>query len=65
MKNKLPVKYTSHFNRLRESELERLAILAEECGEVIQVINKIIRHGYDSCDPTMADMIKNRQLLEK
>ena len=27
---------------------ERLAILAEECAEVIQVVNKVLRHGWQS-----------------
>ena len=40
-----------HFNKLTPAEAERLAILAEECGEVIQVIGKILRHGYDSYHP--------------
>ena len=34
-----------HFNNLTPGEAERLAILAEECGEVIQIIGKILRHG--------------------
>ena len=42
---------TKHFNQLSEAEAERLAILAEECGEVIQAVCKILRHGYDSTNP--------------
>lgn len=38
-------------NRLSPAELERLAILSEECGEVQQVIGKIMRHGYESVNP--------------
>jgi NTP pyrophosphatase (non-canonical NTP hydrolase) len=38
-------------NNLSDAELERLALLAEECGEVLQVIGKIIRHGYQSSNP--------------
>jgi hypothetical protein len=41
----------THFNQLTPAEAERLAMLAEECGEVIQVIGKILRHGYDSYHP--------------
>ena len=37
-----------HFNQLTPAEAERLAILSEECGEVVQAIGKILRHGYDS-----------------
>lgn len=40
-----------HFNELTPPQAERLAILAEECGEVIQVIGKILRHGYGSYHP--------------
>lgn len=60
----------SHFNRLTPAELERLAILSEECGEVQQIIGKILRHGYESYDPTEvvpenARPTINRWLLEK
>jgi NTP pyrophosphatase (non-canonical NTP hydrolase) len=46
---------------LSDSERERLALLAEECGEVIQVIGKILRHGYESRHPNGGPT--NRQLL--
>jgi NTP pyrophosphatase (non-canonical NTP hydrolase) len=42
-----------YFHKLSAAELERLAILSEEMGEAQQVIGKIIRHGYESCDPTL------------
>jgi NTP pyrophosphatase (non-canonical NTP hydrolase) len=48
---------------LSKSELERLAVLAEECAEVIQVVGKIQRHGYDSVHPNGG--ADNRQLLVK
>jgi NTP pyrophosphatase (non-canonical NTP hydrolase) len=38
-------------NQLSPAEAERLAMLAEECGEVIQAIGKILRHGYESTHP--------------
>lgn len=38
----------SHFNKLTPAEAERLAMLAEECAEVIHVVGKILRHGYES-----------------
>ena len=50
---------------LTESETERLAILAEECAEVQQVIMKILRHGYGSHNPFDEDKTPNRQLLNK
>lgn len=55
---------TQHFNRLTEAELERLAMLSEECGEVVQIIGKILRHGYDSYHPNDPS-VNNRDLLEK
>ena len=36
---------------MTEAERERLAMLAEECAEVIQMVGKILRHGYDSYHP--------------
>lgn len=54
----------THFNQLTPAEAERLAMLAEECGEVIQVIGKILRHGYDSYHPANST-VTNRQLLGK
>lgn len=57
---------TTSFNKLSPAELERLAILAEEASEVIKVVNKIIRHGWDSThpDPTRYSGQNNRQRLE-
>lgn len=37
-----------HFNKLTPAEAERLAVLAEECGEVVQAVGKILRHGWES-----------------
>ena len=51
-----------HFNRLTPAQAERLAMLAEECGEVIQMIGKILRHGYDSYHPDNPSAL-NRSLL--
>jgi NTP pyrophosphatase (non-canonical NTP hydrolase) len=41
------------FNGLTAAEAERLAILAEECAEVIQAVGKILRHGYYSFNPDL------------
>jgi NTP pyrophosphatase (non-canonical NTP hydrolase) len=46
---------TRHFNNLTPAEAERLAMLAEECGEVIQAVGKILRHGYASVHPDGRD----------
>jgi NTP pyrophosphatase (non-canonical NTP hydrolase) len=51
------------FNRLTPAEAERLALLAEECAEVIQMVGKILRHGFESTHP--AGGPTNRQSLEK
>ena len=50
------------FNKLSAAEEERLALLMEEMGKCIQVIGKIMRHGYESKHP--AGGLTNRQLLE-
>lgn len=52
-------------HELTESELERLALLAEESAEVIQIVNKIIRHGYLSYNPCAEGYPVNLRLLEK
>lgn len=54
-----------HFNKLTPGEAERLAILAEEAGEVIQIIGKILRHGYESYNPFDMNRTTNRVLLER
>ncbi|MGR3524882.1 MAG: hypothetical protein ACU0CT_02645 [Paracoccaceae bacterium] len=54
----------AHFNNLTPAEAERLAMLAEECAEVIQVVGKILRHGYDSYHPANP-AVSNRDLLAK
>lgn len=51
-----------HFNGLTPAQAELLAMLAEECGEVIQVVGKILRHGYESYHPDRPH-ITNHDLL--
>ncbi len=53
---------TEHFNQLTPAEAERLALLAEECADVIQIVGKILRHGYESRHPDGGPT--NRALLE-
>ena len=50
------------FNKLTPGEAERLALLAEELGESIQAIGKILRHGYESRHPNGGPT--NRKTLE-
>ena len=52
-----------HFNQLTPKRAERLAVLAEECGEVIQATMKILRHGYESYNPDSANQESNRHHL--
>lgn len=52
-----------HFNRLTPAEAERLALLAEECGEVMQAIGKVLRHGFESTHPDGGPT--NRDALER
>jgi NTP pyrophosphatase (non-canonical NTP hydrolase) len=56
---------SKNINNLSPAETERLALLAEECGEVIQVVGKILRHGYASANPLIEDSPTNREELEK
>ena len=52
-------------NKLSEAEEERLEMLAEECGETIQIICKILRHGYTSHHPADLSRTTNWVLLKK
>lgn len=52
------------FNKLDPSQVERLAILIEECSEVQHIACKILRHGYDSHNPNDESKIPNKELLE-
>lgn len=36
---------------LSPAEIERLALLAEECGGVAQAVGKVLRHGWESSSP--------------
>jgi NTP pyrophosphatase (non-canonical NTP hydrolase) len=54
------------FNDLSPAEAERLAMLSEEAGEIVQIIGKIFRHGYDSMHPMeLNTQIDNRRNLCK
>lgn len=52
-------------NGLTPFELELLALLSEELGEVQQIIGKIIRHGLHSSNPLIEGAEANQQLLER
>jgi hypothetical protein len=51
-------------NKLTYAQIERLAKLAEECGEVVQMVGKILVHGYESYHPRDEAKTTNRMLLE-
>ena len=55
----------ANYNDLTPAQTERLAILMEECGEVIQIVGKILRHGYDEFHPDDEEQISNREHLMK
>lgn len=52
-----------NFNGLTAAETERLAMLAEEAGEIAQMVGKILRHGYESFHPDDKEQVTNRVLL--
>lgn len=54
---------TEHFNGLTPAEDELLAVLAEECAEVIQIISKIQRHGLRNYHPESREV--NAYTLER
>lgn len=56
---------TEHFNELDPAEAELLALLAEESGEIIQAIGKILRHGMGSYNPLGDQTVSNQDSLEK
>lgn len=52
------------FNGLSPAEAERLALLAEELGEAVQSVGKVLRHGYESHHPYGYKPGTNRGQLE-
>lgn len=52
-----------NFNQLTPKQTELLGGTSEECGEVVQVIGKILRHGLDSAKPTDPLSVSNRKNL--
>jgi NTP pyrophosphatase (non-canonical NTP hydrolase) len=48
---------------LTAAQIERLAWLGEECGELVQAIGKVMRHGYISASPYGGP--NNRAALER
>jgi hypothetical protein len=50
---------------LTPGEMERLAILSEECGEVVRAVGKILRYGFESTSPYSTAGRSNRMALER
>ena len=50
-------------NHLTPAEVERLAVIIEECGEVIQAATKVLRHGYEFHHPETG--VPNRAALRR
>lgn len=46
-------------NQLNLDQIERIALLMEEMGELQQSLGKVLRHGYHSCDPTNPEHLGN------
>lgn len=61
----MSVKTQKFSNKLTDAELERLALLNEECAEICWIVSKIIRHGYESYNPFDDAQTPNRELLER
>jgi len=63
----MEVRMNEPFNQLTAAQAERLAMLAEEAGEIVQCVTKILRHGYESVDPTLPEhkQITNRRHLNQ
>lgn len=53
------------FNKLKPAQAEILALLAEECGELVQAIGKALRHGLDSCHPLSPNGPNNLSNIEE
>lgn len=53
------------FNNLNSADAELFALLAEECGETVQAIGKILRHGKHSWDPDVVGKRTNIEDLDK
>lgn len=56
---------SEHFNNLTPQEAELLALLSEECGECIQAIGKILRHGLTSYHPDHGDRSNRANLTRE
>lgn len=56
---------TEHFNKLTPAQSERLAMLAEECAEVIVEVNKTLRHGFYSYHPDEPNKLNHLRIAHE
>lgn len=54
---------SDNFNELTPAQTERFAILAEEMGEALHIVGKILRHGLYSHDPIEGNEYKTNLYL--
>lgn len=54
----------AEYANLSEPQRERLEMLAEEAGEIVQSCMKILRHGYSSFNPHDPKKLSNQENLE-
>jgi NTP pyrophosphatase (non-canonical NTP hydrolase) len=50
---------------MNDSKRERLIMMAEECGEVVQMIGKVLRHGPENYHPADVDRVTNISLFRE
>ena len=50
---------------ITDAQVERFGIFVEECGEALQIVGKIQRHGLLNRNPTIEKAQTNRRMLEK
>ncbi len=55
---------SDNFNGLTNEQTELLSIMSEECGEVVQAVGKIMRHGLDSHNPNTGET-NTEQLIDE
>ena len=53
------------YTQLSPAEIERLALLAEEAGEVVQAVGKILRRGYRRGHPRIKGRTNRLHLEEE
>lgn len=55
----------STYTKLTPAQIERLALLSEEAGEVVQAVGKILRRGYRRGHPRVKSRTNRAHLEEE